>query len=138
MDSYFADILDRHLLLELAGGRFFERGEDYYRRGAVRSLVEHEGSLTAGVIGNREYRVRFRAHQGGGLSYSYSCPVGADGLFCKHCVAVGLARLEEGVGERRPEEGERQEIGTEELGSFLEQQDKAELVRLLLEQVIED
>ncbi len=138
MDSYFADILDRHLLLELAGGRFFERGEDYYRRGAVGSLVEHEGSLTARVIGNREYRVRFRAHQGGGLSYSCSCPVGADGLFCKHCVAVGLARLEEGVGERRPEEGERQEIGTEELGSFLEQQDKAELVRLLLEQAIED
>ncbi|MDP9479895.1 MAG: hypothetical protein M3R38_30245, partial [Actinomycetota bacterium] len=66
MASHFADILDRHLLLELAGGCSFERGEDYYRCGAVRSLLEHEGLLTARVIGNHEYRVRFRAEENGG------------------------------------------------------------------------
>ena len=138
MDSYFADAFDRHLLLELAGGRFFERGEDYYRRGAVRSLVEHEGLLTARVIGTHEYRVRFRAKENGGLSYSCSCPLGEDGLFCKHCVAVGLARLEEGAGERRLEGGEERGLGMDELGAFLEEQDKDALVRLLLEQAIED
>lgn len=138
MDSYFANAFDQHLLLELAGGRFFERGEDYYRRGAVRSLVEHEGFLTARVIGTHEYRVRFRAKENGGLSYSCSCPVGEDGLFCKHCVAVGLARLEKGAGERRPAEGGKEGLSMEGLGSFLEEQDKGVLVRLLLEQAMEN
>ena len=122
MDSYFADTFDRHLLLELAGGRFFERGEDYYRRGAVRSLVEHEGTLTARVIGNREYRVRFRAKENGGLSYSCSCPVGGDGLFCKHCVAVRLVRLEEGAGERGLGRGRGQGPGRAELGPVIEEE----------------
>lgn len=138
MDSYFADIFDRRLLLELAGGRSFERGEDYYRRGAVRSLVEHEGLLTARVLGNHEYRVRFRAKENGGLSYSCSCPVGTDGLFCKHCVAVALTWLEQRAGKRRPEEDGGQGLTMEELGAFLEEQDKDVLVRLLLEQAMED
>ncbi len=138
MDSYFADTFDRHLLLELAGGRSFERGEDYYRRGAVRSLVEYEGTLTARVAGTHEYRVRFRAEENGGLSYACSCPVGEDGLFCKHCVAVGLTWLEEGVGERRPEEGGGQGLTMEGLGAFLEERDKDVLVRLLLKQAMED
>jgi uncharacterized Zn finger protein len=138
VDSYFADIFERHLLLELAGGRSFERGEDYYRRGAVRAFTEYEGTLTARVLGNHEYRVRFRAEENGGLSYSCSCPVGTDGLFCKHCVAVGLAWLEEGAGERRPEKGEQEGLSMEKLGSFLEEQDKDVLVGMLLEQALED
>ena len=138
MDSYFADIFDRRLLLELAGGRSFERGEDYYRRGAVCSLVEHEGLLTARVLGNHEYRVRFRAKENGGLSYTCSCPVGTDGLFCKHCVAVALTWLEQRAGKRRPEEDGGQGLTMEELGAFLEEQDKDVLVRLLLEQAMED
>jgi uncharacterized Zn finger protein len=138
VDSYFADIFDRHLLLELAGGRSFERGEDYYRRGAVRAFTEYEGTLTARVTGTYEYRVRFRAEVNSGLSYSCSCPVGEDGLFCKHCVAVGLAWLEEGAGKRRQEESDERGLSTEELGSFLEEQDKDVLVRMLMEQALED
>ena len=95
MESPFADVLNRRLLLELAGERFFERGEDYYRRGAAHSLIEFEGTLTARVLGTHEYRVKFRIHQDGELSYSCSCPVGTDGLFCKDCVAVGLTWLEQ-------------------------------------------
>ena len=88
MRSPFADILSPSVLLNLAGKRFFERGEDYYRSGAVHSLTEFEGILTARVIGTYEYRVKFWAEDDGRLRYSCSCPVGADGLFCKHCVAV--------------------------------------------------
>ncbi|PLS84040.1 MAG: hypothetical protein CYG60_20035 [Actinobacteria bacterium] len=139
MESPFAGVLNRRLLLELAGERFFERGEDYYRRGAVRSLIEYEGTLTARVLGTHEYRVKFRIHQEGGLSYSCSCPVGADGLFCKHCVAVGLARLEQRTEQKSPqEEGGGQGLTMEELEAFLEGQDKDVLVRLLLEQAMED
>jgi len=90
MKSPFADILSRSVLVNLAGERSFERGEDYYHRGAVHSLTEFEGILTARVIGTYEYRVRFEAEGDGRLRYSCSCPVGADGLFCKHCAAGGL------------------------------------------------
>lgn len=139
MESPFADVLNRRLLPELAGERFFERGEDYYRRGAVRSLVEYEGALTARVLGTHEYRVKFRIHQDGGLSYSCSCPVGADGLFCKHCVAVGLAWLGQRTEQKSPqEEGGGQGLNMKEIKAFLEGQDKNVLVRLLLEQAMED
>jgi uncharacterized Zn finger protein len=139
MPATFADILDRNALLELAGERFFERGEDYYRRGAVRSLIEYEGTLTARVLGTHEYRVKFRVHPDSRLFYWCSCPVGEDGLFCKHCVAVGLSWLEEGAGQRRLKEGGEQGLlTTEELANFLEEQDKGVLVRMLVERAIED
>ena len=139
MESPFAYVLNRRSLLELAGERFFERGEDYHRRGAVRSLIEYEGALTARVLGTHEYRVKFRVHRDGGLSYSCGCPVGADGLFCKHCVAVGLAWLEQRTEQKGAQEkGGMQGLTTQELKAFLEGQDKNVLVRLLLEQAMED
>jgi uncharacterized Zn finger protein len=133
----FADILSPSVLVNLAGERFFERGKDYYRRGAVHSLTEFEGILTARVIGTSEYRVRFQAEGDGRLRYSCSCPVGADGLFCKHCVAVGVAWLEEAVGERQPEK-KGAGLTMDEVRTFLEGQEKEVLVRLILEQAMED
>jgi uncharacterized Zn finger protein len=137
MKSPFADILSPGVLVNLAGERFFERGEDYYRRGAVHSLTEFEGTLTARVIGTSEYRVKFQAEDGGTLRYSCSCPVGADGLFCKHCVAVGIAWLEEAVGEMQPEK-KGAGLTMDEVRTFLEGQEKEVLVRLILEQAMED
>lgn len=43
--------------------------------------------------GAERYRVRLEL-AGGELERSCTCPVGREGLFCKHCVAVGLAWLE--------------------------------------------
>jgi uncharacterized Zn finger protein len=137
MKSPFADILSPGVLVSLAGERFFERGEDYYRHGAVRSLTEFEGILTARVIGTSEYRVKFQAEDGGGLRYSCRCPVGADGLFCKHCVAVGIAWLEGAVGERQPEKNGAG-LTMDEVRTFLEGQEKEVLVRLILEEAMED
>src|SRR5215211_1365251 len=138
MRSPFTDILSPSVLLNLAGERFFERGEDYYRHGAVHSLTEFEGILTARVLGTYEYRVKFWAEDGGRLRYSCTCPVGEDGLFCKHCVAVGLAWLEEAVGERQPEKGAGHGLTIDEVRTLLEGQNKEVLVRLLLEQAMED
>ena len=137
MKSPFADILSPGVLLNLAGEQFFERGEDYYRRGAVHSLTEFEGILTARVIGTQEYRVKFQAEDDGRLRYSCSCPVGADGLFCKHCVAVGIAWLEGAVAERQPEKNGAG-LTMDEVRTFLEGQEKEILVRLILEQAMED
>lgn len=138
MEFPFADVLNRRLLLELAGERFFERGEDYYRRRVVHSLIGFEGTVTARVLGTHEYRVKFRVYQDGRLSYSCSCPVGTDGLFCKHCVAVGLTWLEQRTEQKSSQEGGGQGLTMEELKAFLEGQDKNVLVRLLLEQAMED
>src|ERR1700730_18969358 len=52
-----------------------------------------ESSIRAGVQGAERYRVRLEL-AGGRLAGSCTCPVGRDGLFCKHCVAVGLAWLQ--------------------------------------------
>lgn len=135
MRSPFAAVLDRRVLIELAGQRFFERGENYYRSGLVRSLIEHEGYIAARVLGTHEYRVRFRIEDEE-LFYSCTCPVGADRLFCKHCVAVGLAWLEGGVGESQS--GEPALTNLDEVRDFLQEQEKDELVRIVVEQAMED
>jgi len=93
MESILAELVTREALRRLAGHRSFERGEEYAKIGAVGALQWDEVSLRAAVQGSDRYRVRMEA-SGGELSGSCTCPVGRDGLFCKHCVAVGLIWLE--------------------------------------------
>ena len=91
--SPFAAFLERGTLHRMAGARSFERGEDYFLNGQVKALTEDEGTITAKVQGTRPYQVELWIEEDD-LEYSCTCPVGADGEFCKHCVAVGLAWLE--------------------------------------------
>lgn len=60
-----------------------------------------KGTITAKVQGTRPYRVKLWVDDGE-LECSGTCPVGTDGAFCKHGVAVGLAWLEQGQTERAP------------------------------------
>jgi uncharacterized Zn finger protein len=85
----------------MAGKRSFERGEDYFASGQVGSLERHASAITARVQGTRPYRVKLWVDDGE-LEYSCTCPVAADGAFCKHCVAVGLASAGEGQTEKPP------------------------------------
>lgn len=124
------EVLNRSALLALSGERYFERGEGYYRDGRVRDLVEHEGVLLARVLGTREYRVRLWG-EGGELCYSCDCPLGVDGEFCKHCVAVGLEFLYGGRAENSGDVMGR-------LRSYLESREKEELVRFVLDRAAED
>jgi uncharacterized Zn finger protein len=57
----------------------------------VKRLTVAEDSATATVIGAAPYRVRLRSDRAGALTWSCTCPVGEEGAFCKHCVAVALA-----------------------------------------------
>jgi hypothetical protein len=41
------NVVTRDALLDLAGERYFERGEGYHRGGHVYDLVEHEGVIVA-------------------------------------------------------------------------------------------
>jgi superfamily II DNA or RNA helicase len=78
----------------MAGEPFFQRGRAYWSSGRVLTISEHAGMVTAGVRGTKSYEVRLWAERGD-LGYDCTCPLGEDGTFCKHCVAVGLAWLAE-------------------------------------------
>lgn len=133
------DIKDRipsvtpEILRRLAGTRSFERGEDYYEDKTVRSLRRSDNGVRAMVQGTHRYRVRLW-NDDGGLGYDCTCPVGWDGDFCKHCVAVGLAWHAGGEcggdGSSGFTEGD--------MRSYLQRLDKEELVSMLLDQAEED
>jgi uncharacterized Zn finger protein len=133
-------VLTRTALKRLADARSFARGEDYFADGQVISLVEHAGKLTATVQGTEEYSVKISI-RAGELDYNCSCPMGADGAFCKHCVAVGLAWLasfSEKPPAHRTETAATPVVTLEDARAWLAQQDKTQLVEMLLDQATSD
>ena len=77
-------------LTNLAGAAAFAKGQTYFSSGAVSRLRIADGTVTARVDGTEAYRVDLRVLKGK-LAADCTCPRAADGYFCKHCVAVGLA-----------------------------------------------
>src|SRR5882724_8957367 len=135
--SPFAAFLERGTLRRMAGAVSFERGEDYFLNGQVKALAEHGGTITAKVQGTRPYRVELWIEEEG-LEYSCTCPVGADGEFCKHCVAVGLAWLEVGQS-KSPGQGKAQQgVTMDDVRAYLLGLDKNALVKMLVDRAMED
>lgn len=89
------DLITEAGLRTEAGERAFARGEAYFESGAVTDLVVSDDTLNAGVEGGDEYAVQLWV-KNQTLGYSCTCPVGRDGIFCKHAVAAGLAWLAQG------------------------------------------
>jgi len=81
-------------LRAFAGERAFSRGAAYAADQRVEGLSEDGACLVAEVCGTQEYHVELWVEDGE-LAYECDCPVGMDGACCKHCVAVGLAWLEQ-------------------------------------------
>lgn len=131
-------LLDRRALRRLAGSPSFERGQDYFSNGQVRSIVEHEGTISAKVQGTQPYRIKLWM-KSGELEYSCTCPVGGDGAFCKHCVAAGLAWLEQGAAEKAQGKKRSNPAATmDDVRAYLAAQDKTVLVDMLMELAIDD
>lgn len=129
MSDRLIKYLDRNTLLRLAGSRSYERGEGYHAAGNVRSLDEQEsGAVTAIVRGTQDYAVEFEIDEDGEFSYSCDCPVGEEGKFCKHCVAVGLKLLDGGRSTKRA----RAKTSTGDVRDWLARQDKDLLVDMLM------
>jgi len=124
-------------LRSLADGRTFERGEDYAIAGKVRDLVERDGEITATVRGTNRYLVRVW-EESGDLAFECTCPVGDEGEFCKHCVAVCLVWLsnQDGASDIPP----RYDGVTrpDKIRSHLEGRSKESLIELLLDQAARD
>jgi uncharacterized Zn finger protein len=126
------DLLNKDVLVELAGERAFERGADYFADGHVVGIKEENAAITARVRGTYYYRVKLWAEDEE-LNSECNCPVGQDGVFCKHCVAAGLAWLE-----RRKQKGgatrrqTKRDVTDEEIRAHLMGQDKSSLVELVM------
>jgi uncharacterized Zn finger protein len=132
------DLLDRRSLRRLAGARSFERGENYFDSGQVHALAEFEGTIAARVSGTRDYRVKLWAGAGD-LESSCTCPVGTDGAFCKHCVAVGLAWLAQGGATgARSRKRVKSSVSMKDVRGYLAGQRQDTLVAMLMEQAMDD
>jgi uncharacterized Zn finger protein len=121
----------------LAGERFFARGEKYFDEGRVHGLTEYRGQIRAKVTGTEDYRVELWAERGR-LCYSCSCPVGDDGEFCKHCVAVALAWIGELGGAGKKSKAKKTAATMEDVRAFLERQDKGRLVEMIFNEALEN
>ncbi len=114
----------------LAGDVWFARGEAYCANGHVRSLRRDDDTVIAQVAGTHAYRVRLWSDSGE-LAYSCTCPLGKDGEFCKHCVAVGLAWLADSDHSNDAASGEN-------VRSYLSGLTASELVDIIMARADED
>jgi uncharacterized Zn finger protein len=135
MRSQLVDCLTEEILRELADGGSFSRGQTYYRQGRVRSLEQDGDHISATVEGTEIYDVELWVEDDE-LCGECDCPVGMDGWFCKHCVAVGLTWLNTPVQSKTGTQ--KSGNGTKEIQRYLEQQEKATLVQLILDRVAKD
>ena len=138
MSSTLTIPINRRALRRMAGARSYERGEGYAAIGRIGALSEHDGTITAKVHASPENRVTLWVEDEG-LESSCTCRVGANGAFCKHCVAVGLVWLEQGSkGGGAPKVPGRPAVTMEDVRQYLAGQDKNALVDILLEQAMDD
>jgi uncharacterized Zn finger protein len=105
-------VLDEATLEALAGQGSFARGEECAANGAVGRLELAGDVVLATVHGSHPYRVRLgvSGSSGRSLTFSCTCPIGVEGAFCKHCVAVGLCWLSEGRPARSSAEVVREHL----------------------------
>ncbi len=90
------DLLTLARLQSMTDTRTFVRGRAYYLNGAVGLVNESADKLDAEVHGTQRYHVRLSRDPDGTLAFQCDCPVGNDGILCKHVVAVALSWLEDG------------------------------------------
>ena len=81
-------------LRKLASEKTFQRGLTYFHEGSVGLIESHGNAIQAHVRGTHRYRVSLSTDERGDLIYACTCPVGSDGSFCKHAVALGVFWLE--------------------------------------------
>jgi uncharacterized Zn finger protein len=128
MPDELSQVLDSATVTSFASAPSYERGLAYLEAGRVGPLRASAGRVGATVQGSESYLVELRA-EGEKLRFSCSCPIGREGAFCKHCVAVALTRLGE-HGEPTPT--------LDDARSHLESLSQGELVELLIEHAHDD
>jgi len=123
-------------LEDAAGTLSFDRGRHYLD--AVDDFEATAAEITATVYGTSPYHVSLTARNRQ-LAGNCSCPYGQEGAFCKHCVAVGLTAVKDGVArliDTGPAGGPP--AGTTSLESWLASLSKEDLLAELLELLDDD
>ncbi len=137
MSESVLDFLSEKTLLEYAGSRSFERGAEYFQGENVFGLAEYQGKIVAKVSGTHDYQVKLWADDEGYLEYDCGCPYAAEGNFCKHCVAVGLAWLAEKEGvQKQNARGKKKKTNLDDVRDYLLTREKTELVEMLMQEVL--
>jgi uncharacterized Zn finger protein len=147
--STLSEVITEKTLRSLAGGRSYSRGEDYFESGLVGPVSEKNGVISAKVHGSHTYDSRLKIEaEGKGrfrLNHACTCPVGRDGDFCKHAVALGLAWIEknEAVGEKPSSTSAASSkkdttVTQQDIKKWLSVQDHKVIFEILLEQVKSD
>jgi uncharacterized Zn finger protein len=125
-------------LKRLATNRSFARGEAYFKEGRVHSLATYEGASTAIVSGQDDYCVTLRSTDRE-MDYSCDCPIGLEGEFCKHLVAVGLASLDpDPESKGKPGRKRKRAVREDDLRAYLKRQDKDTLIAMLAREAEEN
>ncbi|MFM7426421.1 MAG: SWIM zinc finger domain-containing protein [Elainella sp.] len=142
MPSSFSKLITPAQLKSLADGKSYQRGEAYFRQGQVHSLAEQDEVIAAQVEGTETYEVEFWIEDAA-LAYQCDCPVGIDGWFCKHCVAVGLSWLADPPDQQTKRSAKAARSANkmttmQDVQQYLEQQDKASLIKLVLDQAMKN
>lgn len=138
------DLIRPEQLEALAGPAAHKRGLGYFHEGRVEITVDGEDRLAGMVEGSEReaYRAWIQA-EAGELRWDCTCPVGERGEFCKHLVALALARHapgDEATSLQETAAGAKQKRRSkeDELRAFLERQDRSRLVDWLLEVARQD
>lgn len=95
-------ILTPEVLNQRAGFTYYQRGVSCYEYGSVRNVSRIKNAVVGSVSGTFIYEVSLFVRDGV-LQGSCTCPLGENGVFCKHIVAVGLAYLYGEYEDKRPD-----------------------------------
>jgi len=125
----------RSAVMDLAGPRAFARGHGYQSEGRVEMQPGKRGRVRALVRGTMPYEVELWDNAAG-PAWSCSCPVGDDGDFCKHCVAVALELLGDAPPAKQPRAPKSDD--SVEVRAHLESLESEQLVDLVLEVAQDD
>lgn len=120
-----AELLTPSSLRSAAGSRSYSRGEDYFASGAVHHLYCDGVQLTGDVSGTRVYRTAMTVVKNE-LDGRCTCPMGRDGAFCKHLVALGLAYLQANKKSETNKSAFHWKV-------FLKSCEREELIKIILE-----
>lgn len=118
----------------MAGRRSFERGLLYAANGRVGRRTATETSVKAKVGGSASYQVKLWLDEDGDdePAYECSCPIGRDGSFCKHAVAVAVVVID------AVPDSNQQADAVIDVRAYLEGLDAKALVDLLVERARDD
>jgi uncharacterized Zn finger protein len=130
--------LNDAVVRRLAGDRSYRRGYDYVQHGHVESIEAVANSVRAVVRGSQDYTIVLSSDDGV-LDYACDCPQGADGAFCKHCVAAALAWLNrDAVPTKAKSRGKIKEPTLADAAKVLRDEDKDTLLQMILEWAKDD